>query len=308
MSNESKYRSVTNELVSIIKESVENGTALPWRRTWTNRGVASLPFNYTTMNAYNGINRVVLWCAASKRGYSSMGWLTMKQVNDLGGSVIKGEKSTRCIYVKPIFETDEVNEKDDDSEQGVKRTLVKFYNLFNTEQCVGLAAGSEVVCKTGSIDFDSILDNYQGQSGITYVFGTDQPAYRPSSDVVTMPLSETFQCNDDFIAVFAHELVHSTGHKDRLNRAFMNDSTFTHKDLAMEELVAELGSAFLCTELNIVTNVQNHASYLKSWLKALEDDEKFIFKAAAAAQKAVSFLSQYSGSVESTEHDVQTAL
>ena len=93
-----------------------------------------------------------------------------------------------------------------------------------------------------------------------------------------------------------------------LNRKFMDDSTFTHKDLALEELVAELGSAFLCTELNIVTDVQNHASYVKSWLKALEDDEKFIFKAAAAAQKAVSFLSQYSGLVEPTEHDVQAAL
>lgn len=305
MSNESKYRQVTNELVSIIKDSVESGKALPWRRTWTNRGVASLPFNYTNMVPYNGINRVVLWCAASKKGYSSMGWLTMKQVNELGGSVIKGEKSTRCIFVKPIFDTDE---KDDDSKEGVNRTVVKFYSLFNTEQCIGLAAGSDISSKTGCIDFDSILENYQKQGGITYVFGTDQPAYRPYSDTVTMPLDVTFQCNNDFIAVFSHELVHSTGHADRLNRKFMDDSTFTHKDLALEELVAELGSAFLCTELNIVTDVQNHASYVKSWLKALEDDEKFIFKAAAAAQKAVSFLSQYSGSVESTEHDVQTAL
>ena len=234
-----------------------------------------------------------------------MGWLTMKQVNDLGGSVIKREKSTRCIFVKPIFDTDG---KDDDSKESVNRTVVKFYSLFNTEQCIGLAAGSDISSKTGSIDFDSILENYQKQGGITYVFGTDQPAYRPYSDTVTMPLDVTFQCNNDFIAVFSHELVHSTGHADRLNRKFMDDSTFTHKDLALEELVAELGSAFLCTELNIVTDVQNHASYVKSWLKALEDDEKFIFKAAAAAQKAVSFLSQYSGSVESTEHDVQTAL
>jgi len=234
-----------------------------------------------------------------------MGWLTMKQVNDLGGSVIKREKSTRCIFVKPIFDTDG---KDDDSKESVNRTVVKFYSLFNTEQCIGLAAGSDISSKTGSIDFDSILENYQEQGGITYVFGTDQPAYRPYSDTVTMPLDLAFQCNNDFIAVFSHELVHSTGHADRLNRKFMDDSTFTHKDLALEELIAELGSAFLCTELNIVTDVQNHASYVKSWLKALEDDEKFIFKAAAAAQKAVSFLSQYSGLVEPTEHDVQAAL
>ena len=307
MSHATKYREVTDELVSIIKESVESSQALPWRRTWTKRGVASLPFNYTNMVPYNGINRIVLWCAASRKGYSSMGWLTMKQVNDLGGKVIKGEKSTRCIFVKPIFETDE---KGEDSRERVNQTVIKFYSLFNTEQCTGLAAGSDVLSKTGSIDFDSILENYQKQSGITYVFGTDQPAYRPYSDSVTMPLNSTFKCNDDFIAVFSHELVHSTGHTDRLDRkAFSMDSNpFSDKDYALEELIAELGAAFLCTELNIVTNVQNHASYLKSWLKALEDDEKFIFKAAAAAQKAVSYLSQYSGSVESTEHDALAAL
>jgi len=159
-----------------------------------------------------------------------MGWLTIKQVNDLGGSVIKGEKSTRCILVKPIFET---GKKDDDSKEGVNRTVVKFYSLFNTEQCTGLAAGLDMSSKTGSIDFDSILENYQKQGGITYVFGADQPAYRPYSDTVTMPLAETFQCNNDFIAVFSHELVHSTGHANRLNRKFMDNSTFTHKELAL---------------------------------------------------------------------------
>ena len=99
-----------------------------------------------------------------------MRWLTMKQVNNLGSKVIKGEKATRCIFVKPIFETDE---KGEDSRERVNQTVIKFYSLFNTEQCTGLAAGSDVLSKTGSIDFDSILENYQKQSGITYVFGTD---------------------------------------------------------------------------------------------------------------------------------------
>ena len=94
----------------------------------------------------------------------------MKQVNNLGSKVIKGEKATRCIFVKPIFETDK---KGEDSRERVNQTVIKFYSLFNTEQCTGLAAGSNVLNKTGNINFYNILVNYRDQSGITYVFGTD---------------------------------------------------------------------------------------------------------------------------------------
>jgi len=303
MSKESKYRAMTNELVAIINESVKDGKGLPWRRTWTKEGVASFPFNYVSMRPYSGINTLVLWCAASRKGYSSMAWLTMRQVNELGGSVIKGEKATQCIYVKPIFEADESN---DDSEK-VNRTLIKYYHLFNTEQCTGLAAGADLCHKTGSIDFDSMLEMYQ-TSKITYVFGTDKPAYRVFSDTIQMPREEVFDSKDDYIAVFAHELIHSTGHSTRLDRNLTGTSTeYTNEDYAFEELIAELGSAYLCTELNVVSSIQNHASYLQSWLKALDNDEKFIFKAAAAAQKAVSHITQYSLTVESTGDGLLTA-
>lgn len=304
MSKESKYRAMTNELVEIIKKSVEDGNGLPWRRTWTQQGIASFPFNYVSMRPYSGINTLVLWCAASKKGYSSMAWLTMRQVNELGGSVIKGEKATRCIYVKPIFEADENN---DDSEK-VNRTMVKYYHLFNTEQCTGLPEGADLCHKTGSIDFDSMLEKYQNESKITYVFGTDQPAYRAFSDTIQMPREDVFDSKDDYIAVFAHELIHSTGHSTRLDRNLTGiNPEYTNKDYAFEELIAELGSAYLCTELNVVSSIENHASYLQSWLKALENDEKFIFKAAAAAQKAVSHITQYSLTVGSTEDELLTA-
>ena len=233
-----------------------------------------------------------------------MAWLTMRQVNELGGSVIKGEKATRCIYVKPIFETDKTN---DDSEK-VNRTMVKYYHLFNTEQCTGLATGADLCHKTGSIDFDSMLEKYQAESKITYVFGTDKPAYRAFSDTIQMPREEIFDSKDDYIAVFAHELIHSTGHTSRLDRNLSGKkSDYKNVDYAFEELVAELGSAYLCTELNVASSIENHASYLQSWLKALENDEKFIFKAASAAQKAVSHITQYSLTVESTDDELLTA-
>jgi antirestriction protein ArdC len=132
------------------------------------------------------------------------------------------------------------------------------------------------------------LSEAASRIGVAVHFGHDSASYSRTFDRIKMPNPSDFVSREAFFAVFAHELVHSTGHNSRLARTF--GSTFGDADYAKEELVAELGATMLCAKYGVDSNIEGHASYLEGWLSALKSDKRFIFKASSCASKAIALL------------------
>ena len=292
-------QAVTDNIIARIEE----GGLLPWQCPWTKTGEQPMPYNWLSKQSYSGINILILWMRAMKCGYSTNAWLTFKQAQQLGGNVRKGEKAVQCIFVKPIEVGDE-NAVSDTDEDGKKMILCrKAFSLFNIEQVEGL---ENLPAEPEQPEYDDadavaainrVADVYCANTGVEIRHGGDQAYYSPSLDIVKMPT--TFHSGSAYAATLAHELGHSTGHKKRLNRFDQQAEAFkSYKEArALEELVAELSASYVCAELGIQGQHDQHVSYLDSWLKALKNDKTFIFKAAAAASKAHNYLMR--GGVES---------
>lgn len=254
---------------------------VPWRKPWS--GVA--PANLVTKKPYRGINHLILSCAP----YSSPWWLTYKQAKRLGGHVKKGEKSTIVIFWKFI-------EKEKEAEDGTieKATipLLRYYRVFNAEQCE-LPDG--VVPETNRAfrdirEAEAIVANMPDKPKMT--FGGDRAYYSNMLDLVNVPVKQAFAKEEEFYATLFHELVHSTGNEKRLGRKeLMAGAMFGDCDYSKEELVAELGSAFLCAKAGIDNSIiENSAAYIKSWLAALKNDPKMLVHAAGKAQQAADYI------------------
>jgi len=296
---------VTN---SIVKQIESNGI-LPWRCPWQVSSTNNcLPFNFASKRSYRGINTLILWSEAIMKGYSSNAWLTFKQAQALGGSVRKGETSTRCIYVGMSTVEKEQNSTKEDQ----WFSFQKVYSLFNIEQVDGvdLTSGNEEPlpdvnpCTLLDDSSDALLQAYCDNTGVIIRTGGPSAFYSPALDVIKMPTS--FISGEGYIATLAHEIVHSTGHQKRLNRFDEQQLSFNrHKDAyAFEELIAELGSAFICAELNIEGQHEQHVSYLESWLRHFKSDTSFLFKAAAAASKAHRYIAEAAGLSEDNLSEV----
>ena len=278
-SKESIHEKITNQIIA----DMELGK-LVWQKPWTG-GALKLPNNPTTGKTYQGINTLVLWSQGQLKGYASSQWLTFKQALDLGYPVKKGEKATSIVFYKTL-----TIEKDTADEKSIP--MLKQYAVFNLEQLDG---AQELIDKEQSArpiknQFESIQDAEKALS-IAKVNHKEIDAafYHPSSDSITLPLRDSFKSQLDYYATALHELTHWTGHKDRLDR--LSKYSESRHFRAFEELVAELGAAFLCAELGLEYTTQ-HAAYIQSWLKALKDDSKMIFKAAAQAQKAINLIKE----------------
>lgn len=292
-------QAVTDSIIARIEE----GGLLPWQCPWTKTGEQPIPYNWLTKQFYSGINILILWVRAMECGYSTNAWLTFKQAQQLGGNVRKGEKAVQCIFVKPI-EVDDENAQGETDEDGKKIILCrKAFSLFNVEQVDGLEQLPVAPEQPEYDDADAVAainrvaEVYCANTGVEIRHGGDQAYYSPSLDIVKMPT--TFHSGSAYAATLAHELGHSTGHKKRLNRFDQQAEAFkSFKEArAFEELCAELIASYVCAELGIQGQHEQHVSYLDSWLKALKNDKTFIFKAAAAASKAHSYLMR--GGVES---------
>lgn len=280
---------VTNKLIALI----ESGELPPWQRPWNISQDGMMPYNVSTSANYNGINILILWCEALERGFSSNGWVTYKQAQALGGQVKKGETSTRCVFFKPI----EIESDYGDDESKIipcRRT----FSVFNLEQVDGLGhllpgdvTGYLEVIDEASNCIEN-LQKYCSNESITVVQQGNVAAYSPSKDLIRLPAG--FHTAGDHAATFAHESIHSTGHSSRLDRFDKKRFNFSMEDesYAYEELIAELGAAFLCAQFNIQGQHTQHACYLKHWLGKLKEDKTFLFKAAAAANKAFQLILQ----------------
>ena len=268
------YDRITERIVALL----EQGT-VPWHKPWSVK--TGLPRNYVTQKPYRGINVFLLM----SMGYESPHWLTVRQANLLGGSVKKGEKSCPVVFWKQL------KIEDKEKEEQKKIPLLRLYHVFNVAQCEGLKNTpmtedtSIVVTKPGEIVA-------QMPQAPIIKHGMAQAFYSPADDYVGMPDMKRFDRESGYYATLFHELVHSTGHEKRLKRQSITERNRYGSDpYCKEELVAELGSAFLCGYSDIVDRtIDSSAAYLENWLTQLKNDKTLIVSAAAQAQKAADFI------------------
>lgn len=266
------YQDVTDAIIA----QLEAGTK-PWRMDWQNGGV-TMP-RRVTGEYYRGINVLLLWSSAMQQGLTGDRWMTFKQAAELGASVRKGAKGTRIVFFKPL----KIEDKATGEEKAIP--LLRTYVVFNADQIDGLPDkfAPAAMLPVAGIERDREAEAILRSSGATIREGGPSAFYSPATDIVTMPDFERFASSSGYLATLAHELCHWTGHKSRLDRFGAN----TRTNYAFEELIAEMGAAFVGARLGIVgEHIENHSAYLASWLKALRNDKRMIFKAATLAQQA----------------------
>lgn len=266
------YQDVTDAIIA----QLEAGTK-PWQKDWQG-GSLTMPRRFTGV-PYRGINVLLLWASAMQQSLAGDRWMTFQQAKQLGGSVRKGSKGTRIVFFKPL----EVRDTATGEEK--KIPMLRTYTVFNSDQIEGLPAkyASAAVVPVQGLERDKAAEAALRSCGAMIEEGGPSAYYTPASDVVTMPDFERFNSSSGYLATLAHELCHWTGHKSRMDRFGAN----TRTNYAFEELVAEMGAAFVGARLGIVgEHIENHSAYLASWLKALRNDKRMIFKAATLAQQA----------------------
>jgi antirestriction protein ArdC len=280
------YTRVTNAIVADLESGVR-----PWAKPWSAEHLAgriSRPL-LSTGEPYSGINVILLWAEAVARGYTAPIWITFRQALALGGHVRKGEHGATVVYANRITRT-EVGDDGQDVERQIP--FLKAYTVFNAEQVEGLPAHFYAVAepKLAAAQRIAHADTFFSGLGADVRHGGDQAYYALHPDYVQMPPFECFADPEAYYATLAHECTHWTRHPTRLDRDF-GRKRWGDDGYAREELVAELGAAFLCADLALeLTPRPDHASYIESWLTVHKDDRRLIFTAAAHAQRAADFL------------------
>lgn len=280
------YERVTQRIVEQLEQGVR-----PWMKPWNAEHAAgriTRPLRFNGM-PYSGINILMLWAEADEKGFSCPLWLTFNQTKELGGHVKKGEHGSTVVYAS-TFKKSEADDKGDEVERDIP--FLKQYVVFNAEQCEGLPDHYYATKEKPQSDIERIAqaDRFFGNLNADIREGGNNAYYTITHDYVRMPYLQTFRDAESHAATLAHELCHWTRHPSRLDRD-LGRKRFGDEGYAMEELVAELGSAFLCADLNITPEIRaDHADYLANWLQVLKNDKRAIFTAASYASKAVEFM------------------
>lgn len=281
------YATITNRIV----EQLEAG-ARPWHRPWNAKhkaGSISRPLR-NNGQPYQGVNVLVLWLTAFEKGYSCPLWLTFNQAREAGGCVKKGEKGTQVVYANS-FEKKETDAAT--GEETVERIpFLKSYTAFNAEQVEGLPGHYYALAESPRNLAERLqhAEAFFANMKAKTEHGGNRAFYSPATDHIQLPPYESFEDRESYYSTRAHESIHWTKTAPRMNRDF-GGKRFGDDGYSMEELVAELGAAFLCADLGITAEVrEDHASYLDSWLKVLKADSKAIFTAASQASRAVEYL------------------
>ena len=278
------------KIVDVIISQLADGV-LPWHKPWrTADGVVSKPLRENGV-PYQGINILTLWAASIEGGFMSPYWMTYRQAKEHGGQVRKGETATHVFFAKQL--KPRPNESEDEEKTASKPTHVRrAYAVFNTSQIDGLPSKyDEMAPFVNPDERDEHCANWFARLDVDVRHGGDRACYNFLSDTIRMPSFEAFKSANDYYAALGHEAVHSTGASHRLDRSFGSLGGFGSRAYAREELVAELGSAFLCADLGISSSPrEDHASYLATWLRLLKDEPRALFEAASLAQRAVEYL------------------
>jgi antirestriction protein ArdC len=275
-----------------IIQALERGTR-PWLQPWNAEHAAgriSRPLRHNG-EAYQGVNILMLWGEAETKGYACPIWMTFQQAKELGGHVRKGERGSPVVYASKFTKTD-VAEDGETIDREIP--FFKEYTVFNAEQIAELPTKFYETKQVTTTTLERIahVEQFFTNTQAEIRHGGNQAYYAIHADYVQMPRIECFRDSESYYSTLAHEMTHWTRHPSRLNRDF-GRKRWGDAGYAMEELVAELGAAFLCADLNITPDVrEDHASYLESWLKVLQQDNRAIFTAASYASKAVEWLRQ----------------
>ncbi|MGY4398814.1 antirestriction protein ArdC [Sphingomonas sp. UYAg733] len=263
---------------------------VPWVQPWGRPGgtTTGLPRNALTARHYSGVNVLILWGAVIDHSFPSQGWLTFKQAIDAGGAVRKGERGTTVVYADRFIPEAEKARAVETGNDAKTIAFLKRFTVFNVAQCEGLRPGlAPEPVPLPEREIVPVAECMIAASGVDFRIGGNQAFYVPAKDFVQVPPQPAFFEQINYYRTCLHELTHATGHPSRLDRKLFTG--FGSKDYAREELVAEMGSAFLCAALGIVPTVR-HADYLASWLDVLREDNRAIFRAASAATKAADWL------------------
>lgn len=277
------YATVTQRIIAAL----EAGTP-PWQCPWRRDGADSRPANATTGRPYRGVNVLLLNLQAMSCGYRSSRWLTYQQARAADAYVRKGEQGTLIVFFK-MREVDKASHQEaaNDPERRLV-PLLKASTVFNVDQVDGLPDDlMPPPLEPGSWEPRDAAEHILTESGATVQHGGSKAFYAPGPDLIQLPPRSAFDCAGDYYATALHELTHWTGHPSRCNRPLGRRRGIDA--YAFEELVAEMGSAFLTDYCGLVGRMQ-HASYVASWLQALRKDKRLIFTASSQAQKAADYL------------------
>jgi antirestriction protein ArdC len=285
------YQIITERII----EKLEAGT-IPWHKPWRSIGA---PRNLISKKSYRGIN---VWLLAAQ-GYTSPYWATIRQINELGGVVRKGDKATPVVFWRIYVDGIEMKVGEQDPEayeaegRGKRRFVLRYYSVFNTEQCELSAAVTEKLALPEQRPLDPIEACEKILAGMPnppeIVHSGEKAFYSPITDRVTMPPRSLFESAEEYWCTLWHETGgHATGHPKRLNRDSIKDvAPFGSPVYSLEELTAELSAAYLCGIAGIENRtIDNSAAYLAGWLRSLRGDRKLIVRAAAQAQRACDYV------------------
>lgn len=282
------YQAVTDRILELLDE----GT-VPWRQPFQGASGGGYPMNLVSGKPYRGVNVFLLACTAMTQGYASPYWLTFKQAKAKGGSVRKGEKSSLVVFWKKLDAKPDPDKKPGErSADDLKsRFMLRHYRVFNAEQCDDLETPAPDVKPMDTFEpieeAERIVAAFPNPPTIEHG-PSHRAAYGPASDRVTMPPPENFTGRESYYATLFHELTHATGHSKRLDRGLdPRPPPFGSPDYSKEELVAEMGSAFLAAVAGISpATIEQSAAYIDGWRKKLRDDKKLVVSSAAAGQRA----------------------
>lgn len=281
------YQQVTEQIMASLNAGVR-----PWVRPWSVHP-AERPLSRPLRangEGYRGINVLLLWSEAVAKGYTNPTWMSYLQARKLGAQVRKGERGSFIFYSSRSDRTE--TDEQTGEQRHIQSSFLRTYTVFNAQQIDGLPATFQEP-EPVHIGNETRLDHaeaFVAATGAVILDGGSEAYYSPSADQVHIPSFAAFPDHFDYYSTLLHELVHWTRHKRRLDRNF-GQTRFGDHAYAMEELVAELGAAFICADLNLLPAVRDdHAAYMSSWLKILGSDDRAIFNAAAHAQRAVDYL------------------
>lgn len=282
------YQRITDQIV----DALERGPA-PWVRPWNAEHMAghiNRPLRHNE-EPYSGINVIVLWTSANTQGFNSPIWMTYRQAQALEGQVRTGSRGTPVVYANKFVK----KEKDENTGEEVERTIpfLKGYTVFNVEQIEGLPESYYSVksSTTTPLERSERAESFFSDTGAAVSHGGNRAFYMPGQDRVQMPPFESFRDSLSYYAILAHEVTHWTGDESRLDRNIRN--RFGTEAYAVEELIAELGASFLCSDLELALEPrEDHASYIHNWIQVLKNDKKAIFTASAHAQRAADYINE----------------
>jgi len=282
------YTRVTNKILADLEQG-----ELTWMKPWSGDHAAGRITRPLRANGtpYQGINILLLWASALEQGFGSATWMTVKQSNELGGRVRKGEHGSMVVYADAIRKTETDQDTGEDVEVSIP--FMKAYTVFNVDQIADLPERFYVKPEVPEInpdERDDKLDQYFKNTGVTILEMGNRASYSVALDMIKMPPFVSFRDSESFFSTLGHETVHATRHPTRLHRDF-GRKHWGDEAYAKEELVAEMGSAFLCADLGITPETrEDHAAYIQSWITLIQEEKRFVFTAAAHAQRAVEYL------------------